>query len=157
MPAVPRTMAFETTCCTKRSGVSGPKIFAKSSIRICTKAETWKIEELCFCFLKSGNLFAVVLVHHVSLVWAPEDAWSHADWEIGRGHHVLLKYHCQCSCGWIWIYIPVDLGDSYSPKQLFLCNTCHQRVSQPLAASFLWPWGDRTATDIRGGTHSRAA
>ena len=35
------------------------------------------------------------------------------------------------------IYIPVDLGDSYSPKQLFLCNTCHQRVSQLSAASFL--------------------
>ena len=68
MPALPRTMAFVTTCCTKRSGVSGPKIFAKSSIRICTKAETWKIVMLCFCFLKSGNLFAVVLVHHVSLV-----------------------------------------------------------------------------------------
>ena len=42
MPALLRTMAFVITCCTKRSGVSGPKIFAKSSIRICTKAETWK-------------------------------------------------------------------------------------------------------------------
>ena len=30
--------------------MSGPNIFVKSSIRICTKAETWKIAEFCFCF-----------------------------------------------------------------------------------------------------------
>ena len=40
---------------------------------------------------EGGDLLAVVLVHHVGLVGAPEDTGPHADGQVGGRHHVLLK------------------------------------------------------------------
>ena len=52
------------------------------------------------------HLFAVVLVHHVSLIWTPEYAWANADRQVWCSHHVLLKWVTK------WATLPMNSHSS---------------------------------------------
>ena len=40
---------------------------------------------------KGWDFLAVVLIHHVGGIWAPQDTWANADGQVWGRHHVLLQ------------------------------------------------------------------